>query len=60
MASLVVTHVTLGPEALAAALWALEGTFVDMDPHMNAKILFFTEGFSTGRECTLKGLGAVV
>ena len=60
MASLVVTHVSLGPEALAAALWALEGALVDVDAHVNAKILFFTEGFSTAWERTLEGLGPVV
>ena len=31
-----VSHVPLGPEALAAALWTLEGPLVDVDPHVNA------------------------
>ena len=60
MPSLVVTHVAFGPEALAAALWALEWTLVLMDPHVDAKILLLTEGFPTGWERTLKGLSSVV
>ena len=55
-----VTHVALGAETLTAALWALEGSLIDVDPHMDAKILFLTEGFAAAWECTLKGLGPVV
>ena len=55
-----VSHVALGPEALAAPLWALEGPLVDMDPHVNAKILLFTEGFSTSWEGALVGLSPIV
>ena len=36
VASLVVSHVTLGPEALAASLWAVEGALVDMDALVDA------------------------
>ena len=36
VASLVVSHITLGPEALTASLWAVEGSLVDMDALMDA------------------------
>ena len=36
VATFVVPHVPLGPEALSAALWALERPLIDMDPHVNA------------------------
>ena len=55
-----VSHVPLGPEALSAALWALERPLVDMDPHMNAKILLLTEGFATSREGALVRLSPIV
>ena len=55
-----VTHVALGAETLTAALWALEGSLIDVDPHMDAKILFLTEGFATGWECTLVRLCSVM
>ena len=59
--SLVVSHVALGAEGLATAFdGALEGSLVNVDPHMNAEILFFAEGFSTAWECTFEGLGPVV
>ena len=45
--SLVIKHVSLGPKALTAALWAWEWSLVDMDPLVDAKILLFTEGFLT-------------
>lgn len=32
----VVPHVSLGPETLSAALWALERPLIDVDPHVNA------------------------
>ena len=39
--SLVVSHVAFGAEGLAAAFdGALEGSLVDVDPHMDAEILF--------------------
>ena len=60
MASFVVPHVSLGPEALPAALRALEGALIVMDPHMDAQILFLTEGFTASWERTLEGLGLVV
>ena len=60
MPSLVVTHVAFGPEALAAALWTLEGPLVLMDPLVDAKILLFAEGFATAWERTFKGLRSVV
>ena len=31
-----VSHVSLGAEALAAALWAMEGALVDMDALVDA------------------------
>ena len=55
-----VTHVPLGPEALTASLRALEGSLVDMDPHVDAQILFLTEGFTASWESTLEGLRPVV
>ena len=55
-----VSHVSLGAEALAAALGAMEGALVDMDALVDAKILFLTEGFSTARVQTLEGLGPVM
>ena len=60
MASFVVPHISLGPEALPAALRALEGALIVMDPHMDAQILFLTEGFTASWERTLEGLGLVV
>ena len=60
MTSLVVSHVSFCPEALATALWTLERPLVDMDPHVNAKILLLTEGFATAWERTFKGLRSVV
>lgn len=55
-----VSHVSLGPEALPAALWALERPLVDMDPHMNAKILLLAEGFPASREGALVRLSPIV
>ena len=60
MASLVVSHVPLGPEALSAALWALERPLVDMDPHVNAKILLLAEGFPAARKGALVRLSPIV
>ena len=60
VATLVVSHVAFGPETLSTALWALEGPLVNMDPHVNAKILLFTEGFSTSWEGALVGLSPIV
>ena len=61
VASLVVSHVAFGAERLPTAFdRALEGSLVDVDPHVDPQILFLAEGFSTAWECTLKGLGSVV
>ena len=60
VASLVVTHVPLGPEALPASLWALKGSLIDMNPHVDAQILLLTEAFSTAWVRALEGLSAVV
>jgi len=58
--ALMVTHVALGPEALAAALRAVEGPLVGVDPLMDAEILLLTEGFATGGEVALVRLSAVM
>ena len=60
VATLMVSHVPLGPEALAAALRALERPLVDVDSHMNSKILLLTEGFSTAWELALVGLSSIM
>ena len=60
MASLVVSHVAFGAEALATALGALEGPLVGVDSHMDSEILFLTEGFAASRVDTLVGLGPIV
>ena len=60
MASLVVSHVAFGTEALATALGALEGPLVGVDSHMDSEILFLTEGFAASRVYTLVGLGPIV
>ena len=60
MASLVVSHVSFGAEALATALGALEGPLVGVDSHMDSEILFLTEGFAASRVYTLVGLGPIV
>ena len=60
MASLVVSHVAFGAEALATALGALEGPLVGVDSHVDSEILFLTEGFAASRVYTLVGLGPIV
>ena len=60
MASLVVSHVSFGAEALATALGALEGPLVGVDSHVDSEILFLTEGFAASRVYTLVGLGPIV
>ena len=55
-----VSHVALGPEALAAPLWALEGPLVGMDSHVDPQILLLTEGLTAARVCTLIRLGPIV
>ena len=60
VASLVISHISFRAETLATFLWALERALVVVDPHVDAQILFFGEGFATARARTLKRLGAVV
>ena len=58
--ALMVPHVALGPEALAAALRAVEGPLVGVDPLVDAEILLLTEGFAAAGEVALVGLSAVM
>ena len=60
MAPLVVPHVPLRPEALAAALRAGERPLVLVNPDMDVEILLFTEGLTAGGEAALEGLRAIV
>ena len=55
-----VTHVPLGPEALTASLWTLEGSYIIVYPHMNTQILFLTKGLTTARNFTREGLSPVM
>ena len=60
MTTLMVTHVTFGSEALSATLGTRERSFIDMNSLVDAKILFFAEGFTTAWECTLVRLSPIV
>ena len=55
-----VSHVTFGSETLAATLWTRERSFIDVNPLVDAKILFFAEGFATAWECALVRLSPIV
>lgn len=60
MPSLVILHVSLGPEALTAPLGANERPFVSVDEHVDAQVLLFRECLSAGRFWTFKWLGPIV
>ena len=60
MATLVITHVSLRPEALPAALGAGERPLVLVNPDMDVQVLLLTESFIAAGKGALEGLGAVV
>ena len=60
MATLVVTHVSLRPEALAATLWTRIGPFILVDPEMYLEVLLLTEGLVAVWIGTLEGLSPIV
>lgn len=60
VAALVVLHVPLGSEALAAALGTDEGAFVFVDTHVDPEVLLLRECFTTAGVLTLKWLRAIV
>lgn len=60
MPSLVILHVSLGPEALSASLGAYEWPLVTVDEHVDAQVLLLRECLSTSGLGTLKRLSAIV
>lgn len=56
MAPLVLLHVTLGSEGLAASQRARERLDVQMDPVVNVQIRFLTERLAAAGEAALEGL----
>ena len=60
MASLVVAHVALRPEAFSTILRAYEGPLVLVDPDVNIQVLLFGKGLAAIRKSALKGLRPIV
>ena len=60
MATLVVTHVSLRPEALTATLWTRIGPFILVDSEMYLEVLLLTEGLVAVWIRTLEGLRPIV
>ena len=60
VASFVVTHVSLCPEALTAALWTRIGPLILVNPDMDLEVLLLTEGLVAVWIWTLEGLCPVM
>ena len=56
VATLVVKHIPLCPEALTAALWTRVRPPILVDSGVNLEVLLLTEGFIAARKRTLKWL----
>ena len=56
VAALVITHVSLRPEALAAILRARKGPRVLVDSVVDLEVLLLAEGLAAARKGTLVGL----
>ena len=60
MTTLVVTHIPLCPEALAATLWTRKGSLILVDSGVNLEVLLLTESLATARKRTLVWLRPVM
>ena len=60
MPSLVILHVSLGPEALPAPLRADERPLVTVDEHVDAQVLLLRESLSASGFGALEWLGPIV
>ena len=60
VAALVITHVSLRPEALTAALGTRIGPLILVNPHMDLEVLLLAEGLAAGWIRTLEWLRPIM